>query len=110
MGDCLRPTAASDMYSFTILAYEIAFQKEEWPNVSFQLINAVKSGYRPVIPGDAPQVLTPIITLCWQQNDNLRPCASRVLQLLEEAMNSLIPMPVSKPLEVRRYYSRRQCK
>ena len=79
MGNCLRPTTTSDIYSFGILAYKIAFQKEAWPNVSFQLISAVKSGYRPVIPGDVSQVLMPLITLCWQQDDSLWPCASRVL-------------------------------
>ena len=41
MGNCVQPTAESDMHSFGILAYEIAFQKEAWPNVSFQLLNAV---------------------------------------------------------------------
>ena len=96
MGNRLQPTAESDIYSFGILAYEIAFQKEAWPNVSFQLVNAVKSGYRPVIPSDAPKILTPLIMSCWQQGSNLRPCASKVLQLLEEAMNSLVPTSVSE--------------
>ena len=49
MDNRLQPTAESGMYSFSILAYEIAFQKEAWPNVSFQLLNAVKSGYCPAI-------------------------------------------------------------
>ena len=38
MGNCLQPTAESGIYSFGILAYEIAFQKEPWPKVSFQLV------------------------------------------------------------------------
>ena len=65
IGNCLQPTAESDMYLFGILGYEIAFQKEAWPNVSFQLLNAVKSGYRSVIPSDAPTILTQLITSCW---------------------------------------------
>ena len=65
MGKCLQPKAESDMHSFGILGYEIAFQKEAWQNVSFQLLNAVKSGYRSAIPSDVPKILTPLITSCW---------------------------------------------
>lgn len=52
-GNHLQPTTESDIYSFGILSYEIAFQREAWTNVSIQLIDAVKQRYRPIIPIDA---------------------------------------------------------
>ena len=33
-GNHLQPTTKSDIYSFGILSYKIAFQREAWPNVS----------------------------------------------------------------------------
>jgi len=73
---------------------ELAFLREAWPNVSIQLIDAVKHGYRPIIPEDAPQLLVPLIMSCWQESASLRPCAERVLQLLEETMNNVVLTPV----------------
>ena len=35
VGSHLQPTNKSDIYSFGILAYEVVFQKEAWPNVIF---------------------------------------------------------------------------
>jgi len=37
----LTPTKASDIYSFGILAYEVAFCCDPWPKVSMQLIESV---------------------------------------------------------------------
>ena len=44
-GSYLNPTKASDVYSFAILAYEVAFCCDPWPNVSMQLIDSVRRGY-----------------------------------------------------------------
>ena len=49
----LDPTEASDIYSFSILAYEVAFTREPWPSVTMQLNDSVRRGYRPVIPINA---------------------------------------------------------
>ena len=46
MGSYLNPTKASDVYSFAILAYEVAFCYDPWLNVSMQLIDSVRRGYR----------------------------------------------------------------
>ena len=97
-GNRLQPTTKSDIYSFGILSYEIAFQREAWTNVSIQLIDAVKQGYRPIIPTDASQLLVPLITSCWQENVILRPCAEMVLKLLEEAMNNIETSQASQSL------------
>ena len=69
--------------------YEVIFQQEPWSNVLMQLINAVRSGFRPVIPDNSTQFITKIIGLCWQHDYNLWPQASQVLQMLEEAMKTL---------------------
>jgi len=97
-GNRLQPTTKSDIYSFGILSYEIAFQCEAWTNVSIQLIDAVKHGYRPIIPEDASQFLVPLITSCWQGDANLRPPAEALLQCLEEGMSSLAPSLTSQSL------------
>ena len=38
----LDPTEALDIYSFSILAYEVAFTREPWPSVTIQLIDSVR--------------------------------------------------------------------
>ena len=56
-GTYLTPTKASDIYSFAILAYEVAFCCDPWPTVSMQLIKSVRKGYRPVIPHNASKFI-----------------------------------------------------
>ena len=53
IGSYLHPTKVSDIYSFSILAYEVAFIREPWPAVNMQLIESVRRGNRPVVPNNA---------------------------------------------------------
>ena len=89
MGSCLTPMKASDIYAFAILAYEVTFCCNPWPNVSMQLIESVRKGLRPVIPSDASDCMSAIIQECWQPDSLSRPCASEVSRLLEEHLNGL---------------------
>ena len=89
VGSHLQPTYKSNIYSFGILAYEVVFQKEAWPNVTFQLITSVKAGYRPSIPSNAPHLLMLLIKSYWHQDESLRLSAERVIELLEEVMNNI---------------------
>jgi len=41
-GSYLNPTKASDVYSFAILAYKVAFSCDPWPKVSMQLVDSVR--------------------------------------------------------------------
>jgi len=97
-GIFLQPTVTSDIYSFGMLSYEIEFQREPWANVSMQLINAVRSGYRPTIPDSSPLFITKMIKSCWHHDCNLRPCASEVLEMLNEIINSFDNVLVDSPL------------
>ena len=108
-GICLQPTITSDIYSFEMLTYEVIFQQEPWSNVSMQLINAVRSGFRPVIPDNSPQLITKITELCWQHDYNLWLCASQVLQMLEEAMKTLDSVLNSSALPVISHGSDTDC-
>ena len=88
-GSYLNPTKASDVYSFAILAYEVAFCCDPWPNVSMQLIDSVRRGYRPVIPDNASKFMSAIIQECWQHDSSSRPYVSQVSQLLGEHLDRL---------------------
>lgn len=88
-GTYLTPTKASDIYSFAILAYEVAFCCDPWPKVSMQLIESVRKGYRPQIPSNASKFMSAIVQECWQHENSLHPHASQVSQLLVEHLEKL---------------------
>ena len=88
-GSYLNPTKASDVYSFAILAYEVAFCCDPWPNVSMQLYDSVRRGYRPIIPSNSLKFMSAIIQECWQHDSTSRPYASQISQLLGEHLNRL---------------------
>ena len=87
MGTYVAPTKASDIYSFAILSYEVAFCCDPWPKVSMQLIESVRKGYRPVIPSDAPKFMSAIVQECWQHESSSRPHASQVSHLINEHLD-----------------------
>jgi len=78
-----QPTASSDIYSLGILAYEIILGLDPWKHVSFDLIERVKHGYRPVIPEKSPKQIAAVIERCWLHNHLLRPSALEISQELE---------------------------
>ena len=88
-GTYLTPTKASDIYSFAILAYEVAFCCDPWPKVSMQLIESVRKGYRPVIPHNASKFISAIVQEYWQHESSSRPYASQVSQLLGKHLDNL---------------------
>ena len=49
----LPPNKATDIYAFAIMAYEVVFTKQAWPNVSMALMASVKQGLRPEIPAES---------------------------------------------------------
>ena len=89
VGDRLPPSKPSDIYSFGILTYEVYFCAEPWPNVSMQLLNAIRRGHRPVIPSNAPEGIVNIIKECWQHDRMLRPNASEVSRLMQEQLEAV---------------------
>ena len=87
-GSNIQPTKSSDIYSLGILAYEIILGVDPWKNVSFDLIERVKHGYRPVIPERAPEDIVCIIKKCWLHEHLLRPTALDVSNELEHHLDT----------------------
>ena len=87
-GSRKQPTKSSDMYSFGILSFEVYFYCEAWPpNVSMQLVDAVRRGHRPTIPIDAPNSVANVIRECWLHDWSSRPNASAVSQIIQELLS-----------------------
>ena len=88
-GSCRQSTKPSEAYSFGILSFEVYFCCEAWPpNVSMQLLDAVRHGHRPTFPIDAPNSVVNIIKECWLHDWTSRPNASAVSQLMQELLSS----------------------
>ena len=88
-GSHRQSTKPSDVYSFGILSFEVYFCCEAWPpNVSMQLLEAVRHGHRPTFPIDAPNSVVNIIKECWLHDWTSRPNATGVLQLMQELLSS----------------------
>ena len=82
-----QPTASSDIYSLGILAYQIILGLDPWKHVSFDLIEHVKHGYRPVIPEKIHKQITAVIERCWLHDHLLRPSALEISQELEHYLD-----------------------
>ena len=85
----LPPNKATDIYAFAIMAYEVVFAKQAWPNVSMALMASVKQGLRPEIPAESDDTLSNLIRECWLQDSELRPNAATVFQILDAYLNEL---------------------
>ena len=62
------PNKATDIYAFAVMAYEVVFEQEAWPNVSMALMRRVKHGLRPEIPAESNDMLSTFIRECWLQD------------------------------------------
>ena len=61
---------------------------DPWKNVSFDLIERVKHGYRPVIPDRATEHIVSIIKKCWLHDNLLRSTALEVSNELEHCLDT----------------------
>ena len=61
-----------------------------------QLLSAVQSGRRPVIPDDSPQCIVQLVQKCWRMKSVERPNISEISQKLEEYLEAITS---SKELE-----------
>lgn len=85
----LPPNKATDICAFAIMAYEVVFAKQAWPNVSMTLMASVKQGLKPEIPVQSDDTLSNLIRECWLQDSELRPNAVTVFQILDAYLNEL---------------------
>jgi len=79
-----KPTKASDIYSFAILAYEVVFRCQAWDDVHITLMESVRDGQRPVIPLEADKWVSNVIKECWLGDPEARPVAAAVSNIFEE--------------------------
>ena len=95
----LPPNKATDIYAFAVMAYEVVFAKEAWPNVSMALMTNVKHGLRPDIPAESDDTLSNLIRECWLQDSELRPNATAVFQILDTYLSHLLNEDDVSPMQ-----------
>jgi len=87
-GSRRQSTKPSDVYSFGIMSFEIYICCEAWPpNVSMQLLDAVRRGHRPTILIDTSNSIVNVIKKCWLHDCTSRPNASTVSQKMQELLS-----------------------
>jgi len=80
----IRPSKASDIYSFAVLAYELVHQTQAWENIHIALIDNVRKGQRPGISPNTETWLSNLICEYWMENPEGRPTAASVSCILED--------------------------
>lgn len=76
-----------DVYSFSILAYEILTEKvpflEQGQNISpKELIQKITSGVRPTFTDNIPLKMQELMSLCWSENELERPSFDQIVSQL----------------------------
>ncbi|KAG9348570.1 hypothetical protein JZ751_002306 [Albula glossodonta] len=96
---CDPPGPKYDVYSFSIVMWEILTQKKAYPGANMMtVLMKVSSGKRPSvekIPDDQPQeceALVDIMQRCWQQDSSDRPPFSDTVRETE-ALSELLKIP-----------------
>lgn len=75
---------ASDVYSFAMIMFELITAQVPFDEGSvFSIQEFVKSGRRPEIASDTPEVYKFLIEQCWDQDPNNRPTFEQILQQLK---------------------------
>eukprot|EP00741_Cyanophora_paradoxa_P019532 tig00021127_g18854.t1 len=101
-------TPALDMYSFSMLLYEIFTGTEPWRDllrfVPDSVISSVLAGRRPALPPASvsfPPAVRALLVRCWDQRPSARPSADEALRILEQEMR-----PAPPPSAPRTYVDR----
>lgn len=82
--------AASDVYSYAFILYELFMGKQPFRNYKMkQLISIIENDQRPKINEDiVPFDVATIIRACWKKNPNERPDFGQILQYLDNPPTS----------------------
>ena len=91
-----KPSRKTDMYAFSLLAWEVLSQAELFPDINSEavLASVVHQGTRPplsAIPADTPPQVVELITSCWDKNRGKRKTAAQCVQVLEAVLATLPP-------------------
>ncbi|CAG8733750.1 14871_t:CDS:2, partial [Acaulospora morrowiae] len=82
-------TKASDIYSFSMIMWEVSTLKKPFSNVAHDasLALEVTLGMRPAIAPGTPKKYAELMKLCWDVDPVKRPSAEELVKKLEELMN-----------------------
>ena len=74
---------ACDVYSFSIIIYQLMVEKVPYPKFNiYQIMNKVASNYRPKFTHEIPDVYKKLIERCWDQSADLRPTFDQIVNEL----------------------------
>jgi len=101
-----------DVYSFSILCWEILSLKKSYPNLDNNFKQKVfVEGIRPVCPQEWPTDLSFLLKRCWDRNFQNRPNFGEIVATLKMIHNRGSKMPAHR-LELKPYYygTKKPCK
>lgn len=95
-------TAAADVYSFGIIAYEVFTGNLAYHDIShnYDLALQICNGLRPKIPFHTPRLITRMIMQCWDARPNHRPLYDDLRKLLKQWHNDLIEDKIESEIKI----------
>lgn len=83
---------SSDVYSFSLVVYEILTNEKPFSDISntSQIYHKIIKGERPIIKNTIPDRFKKLIEQCWSQNPNDRPDFDNIVYLLKKDQSFII--------------------
>lgn len=83
-------THAVDAYSLGMLLWEMIATQEPFPNkTQSEIMLAIANGHRPRIPDNCPPGYANLISFCWRQDYEQRPCLKEIVKRLQRIYQAL---------------------
>ncbi|KAH3767572.1 serine/threonine protein kinase [Pelomyxa schiedti] len=84
-------TAASDIYSYGIVVWEVVTRQQPYNNMDAQAaLHAIMAeNLRPAAPSKSPKSLLHLMRKCWEKSPSSRPTFPKILEDWPDLMNSL---------------------
>ncbi|KAK8854144.1 hypothetical protein M9Y10_016701 [Tritrichomonas musculus] len=85
-------SAASDSYSFGLVTFSMLTNQMPFSEITqiFELVEKLKTGYRPEMSDKIPEVYQNLIKRCWSQEPSERPTFSEILSELKDNPDYII--------------------